>query len=96
MTKLAFARRLRVHRQRVDAAGEFRGQRGINHAVALDPALPFEGIRYDIHTEMRFAPRPVAGMAFMQMRFVDDLQAFRRESFPQLVGDSLLCCHVSH
>ena len=81
---------------RVHAACEFRGQGSINHAVALDPALPFEGIRHDIDAKVRLATRAVAGMAFMQMRLVDDLQAFRRESFAQLVGDSVLCGHVCH
>jgi hypothetical protein len=30
----------------------------------------------------------------MQMRLVDDLQAFRRESFLQLVADNVLDSHV--
>jgi len=46
---------------------KFPGQRCINHAVTLDPALPFEGGRYNIDPEMRLAARPVAGMAFMKM-----------------------------
>ena len=46
---------------------KFRRQRRIYHAVALDPALPFEGRRHNIHPEMRLAARPVAGMALMQM-----------------------------
>ena len=49
------------------AACEFRGQRRIYHAVAIDPALPFEGLRHDIDAEVRLAARPMAGMAFMQM-----------------------------
>ena len=61
------ARRLRLDRQRVDGAGEFRRQHRIYHAVAFDPALPFEGRRHDIDPEMRLAARPVAGMALMQM-----------------------------
>ena len=56
-----------LDRQRVHGAGEFRRQRRINHAVALDPALPFEGGRHNINPEMRLAARPVAGMALMQM-----------------------------
>ena len=88
-----FSRGLRLDRQRVHRAGQFRRQRGINHAVALDPALPFEDLRYDIHPVMRLAARPVAGMAFMQMRFVRDVEAFRRESFAQLVGDNVPGAH---
>ena len=63
----AFSRRLRVDRQCVHAAGEFRGQRRIYHAVAIDPALPFEGGRHNINAEVRLAARPMAGVALMQM-----------------------------
>ena len=42
-------------------------KRRIYHAMSLDPALPFEGLRYNIDPEMRLAARPVAGMALMQM-----------------------------
>ena len=48
-------------------AGKFRRQRRIYHAMALDPALPLEGGRHNIHPEVRLAARPVAGMALMQM-----------------------------
>jgi hypothetical protein len=51
----------------VDGACEFGRQRCINHAMAIDPALPFEGLRHDIDTKVRLAARPGAGMAFMQM-----------------------------
>jgi hypothetical protein len=61
--------------------------------MALDPALPFEGRRYDIDPEMRFAARPVSRMTLMQMRFVRDVEAFRQESFTQLVYDSVPGAH---
>jgi hypothetical protein len=61
--------------------------------MALDPALPFEGRRYDINPEMRLAARPVTRMALMQMRFVRDVEAFRQESFTQLVYDSVFGAH---
>jgi hypothetical protein len=63
--------------------------------MTLDPALPLEGLRHNIHPEVRIAARPVAGMALMQMGFVLDLEAFRNESFAQLVCDSLLSCHLA-
>jgi hypothetical protein len=88
-----FPRRLGLDRQRVDTSRQFPRQNRINQAVALDPALPFEGLRYDIDPEMRLAARPVTGMAFMQMRFVRDVEALRRESFVQLVGDSVFGAH---
>ena len=62
-----FPGRLRMKRQRVHGTCEFRRQRRINHAVAFDPALPFERPRHNINPEMRPAARPVAGMALMQM-----------------------------
>src|SRR6516165_12179611 len=75
------------------ASGEFRRQSRIYHAMALDSALPFEGERYDIDPEMRLAAGPVAGVAFMKMRFVHDVETLRRESFAQLVCDSLFGAH---
>ncbi len=53
--------------KRVHRTSQFRRERRINHAVALDPALPFEGGRYDMYSKMRLAARPMAGMALMQM-----------------------------
>jgi hypothetical protein len=64
---LSFARDLRLDRQRMDASGEFRGKRDIYHAMALDPALPFEGVRHNIDPEMRLAAGSVARMALMKM-----------------------------
>jgi len=58
---------LRVDGQGMHAACKFRRQRSINHAVPLDSTLPFEGARYDINAEVRFAARPMAGMPFMKM-----------------------------
>ena len=85
-----FSRRLRLDRERVNGAPEFRPQRRVYHAMALDPALPFEGRRYDIDSEMRLAARSVTRMTLMQMRFVGDVEAFRQESFTQLVCDGML------
>ena len=58
------------------AAGKLAGQRRIDHAMAFEPALPAEGFRHDIEPEMGLAAGPVAGMAFVQMRFVLDMEAF--------------------
>ena len=63
----AFARRLRVNGKRMNGAREFVRQRRINHAMAIDPALPFERLRHDIDAEVALAARPVTGVAFMQM-----------------------------
>jgi hypothetical protein len=56
-----------MDRQRMHRAFEFRRERCINHAMAFDPALPFEGRRYDIHPEVRLAAGFVTGMTFMKM-----------------------------
>src|SRR4051794_3463048 len=90
---LLFPRSLRPNRQCVHRAGKFRSQRRVYHAVALDPALPLEGRRHSIDPEMRLAARPMAGMALMQMRLVRHVEAFRQESFTQLVYDSLFGPH---
>jgi hypothetical protein len=75
--------------------GKFAGQRRIYHAVALDPALPLEGLRHNIHSEMRLSAGPMAGMTLMQMGLVLDLEAFRNESFAQLVCDNLAGRHTA-
>ena len=82
-----------MNSQRVYRAGQLRRERRVNHAVALDPGLPFEAGRHDMNPEMRLAARPVTRMALMQMRFVRDVEAFRQESFTQLVYDSVFGAH---
>lgn len=49
------------------AIHEFLSQCRINHAMAFDPALPFERLRYNIDTEMRLAAWPMPRVALMQM-----------------------------
>jgi hypothetical protein len=83
-----------VDRKRVHGTSELSRQCRIYHPMALDPALPFEGLRHNIHPEVRLAARPVAGVALMQMGFVLNLEAFRKESFAQLVCDSVTGCHA--
>ena len=61
--------------------------------MAFDPALPFEGCRYNIDPEVCLAAGPMAGVTFMKMRFVGNLEAFRIESFTQLVYDSVFGAH---
>lgn len=53
--------------KRVHRISQFRRERRINHAVTLDPALPFEGRRHNMHPEVRLAAWPMARMALMQM-----------------------------
>jgi hypothetical protein len=73
----------------MDGAGQFRRQQRIYHAMAVDAGLPFERLRHDINPEMRFAARPVASVPFMQMGLIRNVEAFRRESFAQLICDRI-------
>lgn len=65
----------------------------IYHAVALDSALTFEGLRHDIHPEVGFPIPPESTVAFMLMRFVDDPDTVGRESLGQLSCDDVLNAH---
>jgi hypothetical protein len=84
-----------VDRERVHGTGKLACKRRIYHAVALDAALPFEGLRHNIHTEVRLAAAPVARVPLMKMGFVLDLEAFGKESFAQLICDNLLGPHAA-
>ena len=54
-----------MDRQRVNAACEIVRQCSIDHAMAFDPALFFEGVRHNIDPEVGFSPGPMARMTFM-------------------------------
>ena len=64
-----------------------RDKNPVNHAVTLDPALPFERAGHDIDSEMSLPARPMPGMAFMLMRFIHHIEALRRKSLGQLLCD---------
>jgi hypothetical protein len=76
-----------MNRERVHPAGKLARQRRIDHAMALDPALPAKGFRHDIESEMSLAAGPVAGMALVPMRLVLDMKALGCESVVQLFSD---------
>ena len=73
----ALSRRIGFDRQRMNPAGEIVCQDTVNHAVARHTPLPGKLRCDDSHPEMAFARRMRPGMAFMQMRFVDDLKLVR-------------------
>ena len=75
------------------AAGKLVRERGVDHAMPLQPALSAERFRHNIKTEVRLAAGPVAGMAFVAVRFVFDTQAFGREGLLQLFRDHILGAH---
>lgn len=83
-----------MDRQRMYAAREFLRQRCIDHAVALDPALPLERLRYDIDSEVGFSLRPAAGMARVLVRFILHVEAHGRECCAKLLRNAILGFHA--
>ncbi len=53
--------------------------------MPLDPAFAGESSGYHIDPEVALSSRPMAGMAGVKMRLVDDPQAFRLECLLQFV-----------
>ena len=82
-----------MDRQSVDAPGKLARKSFVDQAMAGKPALPPEGLRHDIDAVMRLPARPMPGMTFMAMRFVEHFEAFRVESRSQLLGDNILGLH---
>jgi len=79
--------------KRMHAAPELAGECRVDHAVALKPGLSAERPRYNIKAEVRLAARPMPGMPLMQMGFVFDVQALRRESRNKLSRYNVLHSH---
>ena len=79
--------------ERMDAALELVGKRGVDHAMAFEPGLSTERLRHTIEAEVRLAARPVSGMSLVQMGFVFDMQALRGESRNKLGRDDVLHSH---
>jgi len=79
--------------ERMHPARELARQRRIDQAVTFEPALPAEGLRHDIHVEVRFAAGPMPGVTFVPVRFVLNAYILGRESFAQLFSDEILSSH---
>ena len=75
--------------ERMHAACELSGKQLINHTVTFEPGLSFERLRYDIHAVVCLPARPVSSVAFVVVRFVQHLEALRRESLGQLLCDEI-------
>jgi len=82
-----------VNGEGVHATGKFGGKGRINEAMTLEPALPGEGLRHDIHSEMTLAAGPMAGVALVPVRLIEHPQALRAESFGQLPCDEVVGSH---
>ena len=94
MSRAAFARRRGVNRERVDAACELADKRFVDHAVALEPALPAERLRHDIYPEMSLPALAVSGMPNVLVGFVHHVEARGSESLGQLLRDGVSSCHA--
>ena len=79
--------------KRMHPARELARKRRIDHAVPLEPALPAEGLRHNIHAEVRFPAGPMPCVTFVPVGFVFDVQIFGRESFAQLFSDEIPSSH---
>ena len=93
LLRCLLARRRGMDRERVHAAGEFLRQRGVDHAMALDPALPLEGLRHDMHPVMGFAARPAAGVARVLVGFILNVEPHRRERRRELLRNAIAGVH---
>ena len=93
MSRVVFARHRGVNRERVDAACELSDKRLVNHAVALEPALPAEHLRHDIYPEMSLPALAMSGMPGVLVGFVHHLKARGSESLGQLLRDEIAPCH---
>jgi len=82
-----------MDRQRVHAVAQLVHKCGIDHAMAVEPALPPEGFRYDMNPEMGLAARPVSGMAFVLVGLVDHREALRRKGCGKLLFDRFFDAH---
>ena len=80
--------------ERVHATSQLARQRAVDHAVAFQPALPIERLRYDIDAEMSLPARPMPSMAFVLVGFVQHLKALGLESLGQLFCDDVGRLHV--
>jgi hypothetical protein len=69
-----------VNGECVYTAGKLAGERGIDHAMALDPAFSAKGLCDDVKAEVSFAAGPVTGVADVTVGFVFDMQALGRKS----------------
>ena len=79
----------------MDATRELGGQRLIDHAVTIEPALSGERAGDDAHPKVRLAPGTPPGMAFMFVRFINHGDAFGRESLRQFFFDNVAYTHAA-
>ena len=79
--------------ERVDAAFELADKCFVDHAVALEPALPAERLRHDIYPEVSLPALAMSGMPNVLVGFVHHVEARGSESLGQLLRDEIAPCH---
>lgn len=77
----------RLYREGVNRAGQFRGKNIINATLTVDAAQSGEGLGHDLDPKMALPARPCAGMAGMEVRFIDDDKALGQEGGFQLAAN---------
>jgi hypothetical protein len=82
-----------VNGEGMHAALELRRKGFVHHAMALDPALPLEGVRHNINPVMSLAAFPVAGVSGVMVRFVDDVEPCWREGLTKFLHDGVAGIH---
>jgi hypothetical protein len=79
----------------MDAACQFRAKRVVDHAVAFDPGLAFEGLGYNMNAVVSLAAGAVACMAGVLVGLILHLQALWCESPGQLTDNIIVSGHLA-
>jgi hypothetical protein len=82
-----------VDGERVHTTFQLAPERGIDHTMALEPALSAKSLRHNIESEMGLAAGPVSRMTLVQVGFIFDMQALGRKSRDQFRRDDVLHAH---
>jgi DnaJ domain len=93
MKSWLFVRGFGFERERMQAVGQFRGERPMYEAVTLQSRSPGESRGGDANAKMRLAGGRCGRMARMVGRFVYDLHIVGRKRAPKLCFDSVLHAH---
>src|SRR5262245_32555955 len=72
---------------------ELRHECFVHHAVALDSALPSEGIRHNMNPEMALAAFPMAGVTSVMVGFVEHVKPCGCEGPSELLQDGVAGIH---
>lgn len=79
--------------KRVHPALQLGDEHLVDHAVALEPALPAERLRHNIYPEMSLPALAMSSMPGVLVGFVHHVEARGSESVGQLLHDEIARCH---